>query len=541
MDMPRGEMYMNMLIVDDDFHVIQGIQQNIHWESVDIEHVFYALGVTAAKQMFLRHDIDIVICDIEMPRETGLDFVDWMRARHFRVQVIFLTGYAKFEYAHKAIELGSLEYILKPVDYNLLERAIGKALENAVKMKENERMQQTNQYWEQNKQKVKEHFWSCVITGSILKNSLSLDSFIDECGLIYIREMIFLPVIVQAYTPGSITAACIEANIIDICGALKQTDQEQPCVFFEIGKRISESTTVFVLKAYMNTENSKLESAVQFFTAELDKCMKDRKEKFFLGIGMWSVIDLVFDDIQNINAMMLDAPRNDQNIVLLASYQPVNMPRIYPDTSIWTGFLREGKTEELKKAVRYFLKELEEKNYLSSRNLQQFGIDITQMIYSYLDSVHVYAHLLFDNEENMMFYSKAALSVHNMLEYVDYLLMKASGYNNESGKSSDFADKIKEYIDNHFQSNLTRDELSRLVFLNPDYLSRIFKKKTGMSISGYIIFKRIDEAKKLLTSTNIPVSVVSARVGYDNFAYFTKIFKDKTGMTPNEYRKLYKK
>ena len=62
-----------------------------------------------------------------------------------------------------------------------------------------------------------------------------------------------------------------------------------------------------------------------------------------------------------------------------------------------------------------------------------------------------------------------------------------------------------------------------------------------MSISGYIIFKRIDEAKKLLTSTNIPVSVVSARVGYDNFAYFTKIFKDKTGMTPNEYRKLYKK
>ena len=532
---------MNMLIVDDDFHVIQGIQQNIHWESTEIEHVFYALGVTAAKQMFLRHGIDIVICDIEMPRETGLDFVDWMRKKHFKVQVIFLTGYAKFEYAHKAIELGGLEYILKPVDYNMLEQAIGKAVKNAVRIKENERMKQSDQYWEQNKQKVKEHFWNGIITGNIFKSGKSLDSFIDECGLSYIREMIFLPIVVQSDTPEISADICIEKTIIEVCSELEQTGKELSCIFFEIRRRISDSSAAFVLKAYMNTENSKLETAVRYLAEKLDKCLKVRKEKFFLGIGMWSVIDLVFDDIQNINIMMMDAPRNDQNIVFLESYQPVDMPRIYPDTSMWTRFLMEGRTEELKKMVRQFLEELEGKNHLSSRNLQQFGIDITQMVYSYLDSVNVYAHLLFDNEENVKLYGKAALSVHNMLEYVDYLLSKASNYNAESEETSDFADKIKEYIDNHFQRNLTREELSRLVFLNPDYLSRIFKKKMGMSISSYIILKRIDEAKKLLISTNIPVSVISAQVGYDNFAYFTKIFKDKTGMTPNEYRKHYKK
>ena len=68
-------------------------------------------------------------------------------------------------------------------------------------------------------------------------------------------------------------------------------------------------------------------------------------------------------------------------------------------------------------------------------------------------------------------------------------------------------------------------------------MSRLFKKEMGLSISSYLIQKRIDLAKDLLSTTRTPVSVISSQAGYDNFAYFTKVFKEKTGMSPNEYRK----
>ena len=72
----------------------------------------------------------------------------------------------------------------------------------------------------------------------------------------------------------------------------------------------------------------------------------------------------------------------------------------------------------------------------------------------------------------------------------------------------------------------TGRSLGELVFLNTDYLSRIFKKEKGISISNYIIQKRVEEAKKLLTQSTLPINTVSLYVGYSNFSYFTKMFKE---------------
>lgn len=58
---------MNLLIVDDDLHVIEGIKRNLDWELLPIDHAFQALGVPAAKKSLSANQIDVMICDIEMP------------------------------------------------------------------------------------------------------------------------------------------------------------------------------------------------------------------------------------------------------------------------------------------------------------------------------------------------------------------------------------------------------------------------------------------------------------------------------------------
>lgn len=67
----------------------------------------------------------------------------------------------------------------------------------------------------------------------------------------------------------------------------------------------------------------------------------------------------------------------------------------------------------------------------------------------------------------------------------------------------------------------------------------MFKKEKGVSISNYILQKRVDEAKKLLCGSSLPINTVSLHIGYSNFSYFTKMFKENTGLTPLEYRRKF--
>lgn len=62
-----------------------------------------------------------------MPAATGFDLVQWVREQNFRIQVIFLTSYAEFDYARRAIQLESVEYLLKPIDFEKLEEALKKS------------------------------------------------------------------------------------------------------------------------------------------------------------------------------------------------------------------------------------------------------------------------------------------------------------------------------------------------------------------------------------------------------------------------------
>lgn len=100
----------------------------------------------------------------------------------------------------------------------------------------------------------------------------------------------------------------------------------------------------------------------------------------------------------------------------------------------------------------------------------------------------------------------------------------------------DVVGRVKEYIENHLGKELSRSLLAKKVYLSEDYVSKLFKATTGMSIPSYIAARRIEKAKDYLAHSGLPVSQIALEVGYSNFSYFSKSFRDLTGMTPNEYR-----
>ena len=96
--------------------------------------------------------------------------------------------------------------------------------------------------------------------------------------------------------------------------------------------------------------------------------------------------------------------------------------------------------------------------------------------------------------------------------------------------------KCQHYIFKHLYEKITLSQLSNLVDLNPSYLSVLFKKEVGTSLSEYIQNAKIDEAKNLLTLTNYSLSDICSWLNFNDQSYFTKIFKKVTGVTPKHYR-----
>lgn len=154
---------MNLLMIDDDRYVLEGLMNGISWDQLPVDNVLSARGSIQAKEIMAAYTIHVVICDIEMPQGSGLDLVAWMRSQGLRAQVIFLTSYATFDYARRALTLQSYEYLLKPVDYEHLTHVIRRALD---KVEEDERQREYityGQYWLESKADYKELYWTKVL------------------------------------------------------------------------------------------------------------------------------------------------------------------------------------------------------------------------------------------------------------------------------------------------------------------------------------------------------------------------------------------
>ncbi|MEZ7794837.1 helix-turn-helix domain-containing protein [Niallia circulans] len=127
-----------------------------------------------------------------------------------------------------------------------------------------------------------------------------------------------------------------------------------------------------------------------------------------------------------------------------------------------------------------------------------------------------------------------------MIIYITYLVDISLQYIDFIHSQKTVVNTICDYIDEHYHENIPRDNIAKIVYLSPDYITRIFKKEKGLSLVNYIIKKRVDIAKELLIQTTLPVHIISDKVGYGNYSYFTKLLKKETNYTPFEYRRKEK-
>lgn len=96
--------------------------------------------------------------------------------------------------------------------------------------------------------------------------------------------------------------------------------------------------------------------------------------------------------------------------------------------------------------------------------------------------------------------------------------------------------KCIDYIYENLNSRITLGMLSEVVSLSPAYLSRLFKKETGYTVSEYILSKKLETAKSMLLYSDYSIAEISASLAFPSQSYFTNLIKNDCGMTPKQYR-----
>ena len=157
---------MNILIVDDEIYILRALKTRIHWEELGIDGVFTALNVAKAREILSSETIDLLLTDIEMPGETGLQLMEGVRQQGLCPVSACLTCHADFQYAQTAITLGFSDYILKPVNFQALEETVRRPAEKAVEQRETRQQTEKGKLWELWERSAAGSFWKSVISGT---------------------------------------------------------------------------------------------------------------------------------------------------------------------------------------------------------------------------------------------------------------------------------------------------------------------------------------------------------------------------------------
>ncbi|MDE6919679.1 MAG: helix-turn-helix domain-containing protein [Lachnospiraceae bacterium] len=525
---------MNLLLVDDEEYMIESIKKNVDWKDCGIDAVYTAFSVKQAQMIMEMADVDVIISDIVMPQESGFDLIEWVRSKGYRMSVIFLTSYAEFDYARRAIALDSVEYLLKPVDFDKLSCALMKAVQKAEQARVFADYQRESRHWKQNQSVICREFWREVLAGRVPSEPFGAEA--QRRDRDYLNDSFFLLYVVF-YDGKAQEGIWDRGTLYFVMGNVLSELLADSGLSVESVVSVESGSCVVICRESGCVDGAAAKAAFARFVSWF-------QENF--EMNLWAGAGAAQNGFEMAKVLaqvrrMRDNSLSVWNRVLYLSdfIHPENTYR-NPNMGLWEIRMEEGKEEALAVSMRAYLEEMERQEMVTRQILEAFRVDVTQIVYSWLARREIKAHLLFSEREDKRMHRDVPDGIYGALAYASDLIHEAVRYEKYVNRTATVTEKIRQYIDSHYQEEIRRDALAEMVYLNTDYMARIFKKEVGISISAYILQKRVEEARNLLVHSDLPINTVSIYVGYSNFSYFTKMFKDNTGYSPLEYRRKFK-
>lgn len=532
-----------LLIVDDEIHAVRAVQSGVEWDELSITRIHVAYNIGQAMEIFENYPIDIMICDIEMPQGSGIELLAWVKERYSLTESIFLTCHSNFTYAKQAVQLGSLDYMLKPVKFQELKTAVQRGVGRVNEKREQLTSKQISHYysklWHTHQPVLIERFWQDLLEYRIPSNPERIRELLSSRNLPVPEAGLFLPILISVQRWFE-KLSLRDGKIMEY--ALRNAADHMILNRYEHSQmvRMSDDTFLILLSADTRTDKAKEEyrRICESYIASCNRHFRCDLSCYIGEPGRIHEMAAQYDALSRMNKNNIN--RNNEAFFLneeAGSGQSVDVIRM----NVWMKMLEQGAYEAVLVETEQYLDGLKAVGGLQAEVLQRFFQSFLQMLYHYFQFKEWQAYQVLGEDISVERMSEAARSVTDLQIWVRALLTRTIDFGRLTDDTQTVMDKVKQYIAHNVGQSISREEIARHVHLHPDYLSRLFKKETGQSIVEYILEEKIRIAKNLLSGTELSVSDIAACVGYSNFSYFAKVFKSAVHMNPNEFRRTARK
>ncbi|WP_373229205.1 response regulator [Cohnella sp.] len=508
---------IKVMIVEDEAPIQRSIKSAV--ESADDRFEVIATAYNGQEALMLVQELqpDIIITDIRMPVMDGLALTEKVRELYPHIQIILLSGYQEFDYARKAMLLGVVHYLLKPVSRKQIKELLETVLLDTLgKRRELHRQYVASlihgkllsmfPFLQQNP--YKSHLLILCCAGPI-----PTFSFDDEIpGKVYWEDNDLQSILVDVMEGHGdfavVNGKSISEQVIMLSFFRNQEIIRSPREWADIiADRLGSEMPISIVCSELYSDLQETAAVAQVSRSKLYKRM-------IFGIPLrLSISDRIGDSIAGPET---DPLLKRKLTVALGQKNPeffkIEMHRLFEK---WKQMqMRQIYVEKRLKSMLQLLLHITGSRLYSSEMLE---IDVNRMIMQSANYKELYRYTC------------------GIIDFLFTLNDSENGDENDNDNER-IAMKIEKHLKEHFAEQINHQMLSDIFGLVPSYLSKIFTKFKGISPAKYIIQLRIEKATELLLDPRWLTKEIAEIVGYDDPSYFSRIYKRETGLYPSEFR-----
>ena len=511
-----------VLIVDDERMIREGMKKVIPWPQLEIEEVLTASSGFEALSKLEQEMPDIMITDISMTGMTGLELIERALDVSPELRILVLTGYDSFEYARECLRLQVQDFLLKPIDEAVLSDCVRKEvkyLKEQEQQREVDHMLLRTEGISAQMQLVK--MMRALVHGKdkeqaveVLESQFNLrkDSRImiavlaprkdlgnaRQDGVLRLRQM------------HNICISVIDAKGIGITFSDGEDGNILIALYPE--KCGSESTgTISDLLGILKDE---------FSYAPKTAIGSEVTGFGNIDISYQEALYLLQSDKMDIHQILQTQSAVNRNHMFQEVYEELKQ-EMCANVSDYVYIMRVFDS---------FCMAAESYN-LSEASMRKYCFElIADVYYSFVTAGGAAKAQSLENFMESLGGAAGGVSLELGRQYLHKLI------SSEEKDVHEIVAKAKRYINQNLAEDLSVANIAEMLYVSPNYFSRLFKRVTGQGCNEYIVRKRIEKACVLLETTNFNTGKIALMVGYNDTNYFSMAFKKHCGVSPTHYR-----
>ena len=526
---------MTIVLVDDQRSILDGLLSGVPFNQIGFETVLTAGDTQEALEQLAGHSADVLMTDIEMPGENGMELIRRAKAKYPDLLCIPLTSHADFAFAKESVRLGCFDYLVQPVPYEDVAACLQRAFDARVRQAQQKYAQNLGSIVQESEPGVTGHMVMKLYSSDPGEVAEALQ-YLAACGYEVSRN-----------TP---VRMCIVEDRVYKRRAPERRTESEIITMIRDSFSLAEGHPVplttrnpyrqFVVMLCHPDGVSHPPCSEETFKQALAELTQRLVNEPTVYIGPETTVASARGELPDIH-QHIDNNVSEQSGLIRAystetrfgasSGRADMLPR-------WQNLLNHEKYDILAREIQAYLDRIQ-RNKPSLRSLADLHQQLTQMLFEHLKARKMDIMGLFTPEYTYTMYMDSCKTVSAFREGIRFLLDAAARQQQNDREQND-VERAKAYIYAHLDQPMYVTDVANHVSLSSEYFTKLFKKETGQNIKDFITQAKINTAKQLLAHSDIPVSLVAMELGYDNFSHFTQIFKKMCSMTPSDYRKEQK-